>query len=357
MARPLTVLMLLVLTGCQPAETASSPDKAPYPVVTEALHMQPDYPISHRFVGRLYSSTTSQVGFELAGVVDAISVDTGERVKQGQELARLDDALLRSEAEQLTANLAQIEAQQSLVDTTLQRQRTLESQGYQSQQQIDELLSQQNELAALAQQLQASLSANTIRRQKSKLTAPFDGIVSQRQLAPGQVVSPGQPVLTLVPDAQGEARIGVPVRLLSRLEGQPQFTIEVQGQPQQATLVGRSAEVNPVTRTVELRFALPPMDNLVNGDLVYLQVEERVAQPAAKVPVGALTSGLRGRWNLMVAAPSDGGYVLERRDVTILHSDDQYAFVSGAIADNEQVVVMGLQSLVSGQAVTPGAKE
>ncbi|MBY6186100.1 efflux RND transporter periplasmic adaptor subunit [Marinobacter hydrocarbonoclasticus] len=357
MARSLTVLMLLVLTGCQPSTEAPAPSKAPYPVVTETLLTQPDYPITHRFVGRLYSSTTSQVGFELAGVVESIEVDTGERVSQGQVLATLDDALLVSEAAQLAANLDQIRAQQSLVNTTLERQRTLEAQGYQSQQQIDELLSQQNELTALAQQLSASLNSNTIRRQKSQLVAPFDGIVSQRQLAPGQVVSPGQPVLTLVPEAQGEARIGVPVRLLSRLSNGNDFTVLVQDQPHPARLVGRSAEVNPVTRTVELRFALPPMDNLVNGDLVYLSVEERIVHRAAKVPVSALTSGLRGRWNLMVAAEAEGGHVLERRDVTILHSDDEYAFVSGAIADREQVVITGLQSLVAGQRVAPRAKE
>ncbi len=349
--------MVLVLSGCQPGEPVTVATKAPYPVVTQPLITQAEYPITHRFVGRLYSSTTSQVGFELAGVVESISVDTGERVNRGQVLATLDDALLQSEAAQLTANLAQIEAQQALVNATLKRQRTLESQGYQSQQQIDELLSQQNELAALAQQLSASLNANAIRRQKSRLVAPFDGIVSQRQLAPGQVVSPGQPVLTLVPDAQGEARIGVPVRLLSRLADQDSYTVLVQGQPQPATLVGRSAEVNPVTRTVELRFALPPLENLVNGDLVYLTIEERIAHTAARVPVSALTSGLRGRWNLMIATPSGEGHVLERRDVTILHSDEQYAYVSGAIADNEQVVVTGLQSLVAGQRVAPGARE
>ncbi|MBY5922060.1 efflux RND transporter periplasmic adaptor subunit [Ferrimonas balearica] len=357
MARYLTALMVLLLAGCQPAETALTIEKAPYPVVTQPLVTQDEYPITHRFVGRLYSSTTSQVGFELAGVVESIVVDTGKRVTQGQVLATLDDALLQSEAAQLSANLDQIEAQQSLVDATLKRQRTLESQGYQSQQQIDELLSQKNELAALAQQLSASLNANTIRRQKSRLIAPFDGVVSHRQLAPGQVVSPGQPVLTLVPEAQGEARIGVPVRLLSRLNAQDGYTVLVQGQPQPATLVGRSAEVNPVTRTVELRFALPPLDNLVNGDLVYLSVEERIPHTAARVPVSALTSGLRGRWNLMIATPSGDSYVLQRRDVTILHSDDQYAFVSGAIENDEQVVITGLQSLVAGQRVTPSVEE
>ncbi|MBY5992916.1 efflux RND transporter periplasmic adaptor subunit [Ferrimonas balearica] len=331
--------------------------KAPHPVVTERLVLAPDYPITHRFVGRLYSSTTSQVGFELAGVVQSISVDTGQRVERGQVMAALDDALLASEADQLTANLEQIRAQRSLVDTTLARQRQLEAQGYQSQQQLDELQSQQNELAARQQQLQASLDANRIRRQKSQLVAPFDGVVSQRQLAPGQVVSPGQPVLTLVPDQQAEARIGVPVRLLSRLTAQGAFAISVQGHNHEATLVGRSAEVDPVTRTVELRFALPPLENLVNGDLAYLNVEERVPTAAVKVPVSALISGLRGRWNLMVAAPAESGFVLERRDVTILHSDDRIAYVSGAIDDQDRVVTTGLQSLVAGQRVYPDGKE
>ncbi|SHH28446.1 efflux RND transporter periplasmic adaptor subunit [Ferrimonas marina] len=346
--------LIAVLAGCQPQATATDqPEASAREVVTQPLTRQPYYPVEHRFVGRIASSATSGVGFELAGVVEQIQVDTGQRVQRGEVMARLDDALLRSEETQLEANLRQVAAQRELVDATIARQQTLQDQGYQSQQQLDELNSQQLELDALRQQLEAGLNANRIRQQKSRLLAPFDGVVSQRQLAPGQVVSPGQPVLTLVPDQQGEARVGVPVRLLSRLSPEQQYQVRLYQQRYPAQLLGRSAEVDATTRTVELRFALPEGTPVVNGDLVYLELEEQVPQSAARVPLEALVSGLRGRWNLMVAAQSEQGYQVERRDITLLHADDHYAYVEGAFDEQEPVIITGLQALSSGQRIRP----
>ncbi len=344
-------MLALTLSGCQqPAPQAV--DKAPAEVYARSIQMQTSYPITHRFVGRVYHPLTSEIGFEPSGTVDRIAVDLGQTVRQGQTLATLDTRLLHSEADQLRASLAQNQADLSLTQATLKRQLSLSKQGYQSEQQLDELRSQQAQLQARRQQLQANLQSVDIRLQKSTLTAPYAGTIVQRHLTQGQVTGNGQPAFTLVPDGAAEARVGLPVRLLSRLPLDHPWRASIDGQPLALDYIGRSVEVDPTTRTVTLRFALSPEQKLLNGQLMYLEVEEQITAVTAQVPLTALTAGLRGLWNLYVLEDlGDDSYQISRRDVRVLHADQHHAWVEGAISNDDRLITTGLQRLVSGQRV------
>ncbi|WP_298439367.1 efflux RND transporter periplasmic adaptor subunit [uncultured Ferrimonas sp.] len=347
--------LALLLSGCGPAPQAVLPVE-PKPVQTERLNFSDHYQIQHQLVGQIRNQRTSAIGFELAGVIAHAPAQVGDKVRTGDVLAQLDTALLNTEAQQLQANIRQLNAQRQLNQSTLNRQLTLQQQGYQSQQQLDELNSQQQILSAQLQQAQSQLAANQLRLNKSQLKAPFSGTVSQRELAPGQVVNVGQSVLTLVPERGAEARVGVPVALLNKLGNQFEYQLRHGDNQLSAQLLGQSASVDPVTRTVDLRFALPENRSWFDGDLIYLSLTETVQASNAQVPLSALVSGLRGRWNLMVPTQSHDQqqpqWLLQRRDVTILHSDQDIAVISGAINGNEPFVSAGLQALVQGQAVS-----
>ncbi|QIZ77097.1 efflux RND transporter periplasmic adaptor subunit [Ferrimonas lipolytica] len=343
--------LLLALGGCQQQNTAVSV-AAPKPVQTAQLSFQPSYRIQHRLVGEVRNQRTSSVGFELSGMINQVHAELGDKVSSGQVLAQLDTDLLDTEALQLDAKISQLKAQIDLNNSTLKRQLALQEKGYQSQQQLDELNSQQQNLLAQLSQAQSALSGNQIRLNKSQLKAPFNGTVSQRQLAPGQVVSAGQPLLTLVPSSGAEARVGVPVMLLNKLGNHLDFHLRHGQQQLEAQLLGQSASVDPVTRTVDLRFALPTEQSWFDGDLIYLDLAETVTASSAEVPISALISGMRGRWNLMVAKQHEGKWQLERRDITILHANHSSAVITGAVEADEYYVTAGLQALVQGQQVT-----
>ncbi|BDY06300.1 efflux RND transporter periplasmic adaptor subunit [Ferrimonas sp. YFM] len=343
--------LLLIATGCS-QQGKSAPVKPPLEVHAQQVQLQHSYPLTHRFVGKVYHPRTSDIGFESPGTVATIDVEIGQEVEAGQVLATLDTRLLRSEAEQLEATLAQNRADLDLNKATLKRQLTLSEQGYQSEQQLDELRSRKAQLQARQQQLNANLESVNIRLQKSTLKAPYSGTVTRRQLTKGQVTGNGQVAFTLVPDGAAEARVGLPVRLLERLQTRQQWQASVDGQSLPVTYLGRSAQVDPGTRTVTLRFALPEQPTLLNGQLLYLEVEERIVADTTRVPLTALTAGVRGLWNLYILEDlGDGSFQIARRDVRVLHADQEYAWVSGAIDDGDRLVSTGLQRLVAGQRV------
>ncbi|MCL6415306.1 efflux RND transporter periplasmic adaptor subunit [Aestuariirhabdus sp. Z084] len=348
---------LLLLSGCSDSNSADT--EQPYTHLAQGEHLvqQAGYEAERRFIGSVQVKEQAELGFELAGKVAEIFVDEGEAVTAGDPLVRLDTRLLDTEQRQLEAQQEELVAELKLVDSNLKRIRSLNSSGFASQQSLDELESRREALLAKQSRTKAELSAVHLRLEKSLLRAPFDAVVDERLTSPGSVVAAGTPALSLLLRGSAEVKVGVPVRLLKQLR--PQMPINVGGELFEASLITRGHNVDPVTRTVQLRLQLPVEATVVNGQMAQLLVEEHVEEPGFWVPLTALTDGIRGLWNVFVMKPLEDGshYQLVARDVRILYADRERAFISGSLADNELLLSTGLHRLVPGQQVRLAAND
>ncbi|WP_037470028.1 efflux RND transporter periplasmic adaptor subunit [Shewanella marina] len=353
--RPLMIRILpfsvLLLAACD-SSTATITTAAPTPVITQTLQQQSSYQQQHQYTGLIEAVNTTTIGFELAGKLDNIAVDSGDTVKQGQLLAQLDDQLLQAELKQLQANLAQNQADLNVAQAALKRNRQLQQDNYVSAQQLDETIGQQASLIAAQAQIIAAMSATQLKIDKSNLVAPFDGSISQRFHQVGEVISQSNPIFTLVGQGQSQAHIGVPINLAKTLIIGSKVEIKVDEQSYQAVIAGNSGQVTPQTRTVDIRVLLPPHAQVFNGELAQLQYQQELAEQGFWIPLSALTDGRRGRWNVYVVNQQQQPNTLERRDVNILVNADNQAYVTGALYDNEQIVTQGLHKLVAGQYVS-----
>ncbi|WP_246611927.1 efflux RND transporter periplasmic adaptor subunit [Agarivorans aestuarii] len=322
--------------------------KAFVPVLSE------DYAVERQFVGQVIAKQRADIGFELAGKISKIFVDEGERVIQGDVLMQLDTELLEIEYIDLQAQLQQLAADAALVQANLKRVKSLKSDGYASAQSVDELVAQQKSLKANKARIDASIKANRTRIEKSTLLAPYNGIIDKRTVSEGAVVGASQPVLTVLQQGANEVKVGVPVRLLEQVDMVTPKSVTVAKRHYSVDLVAAGGQVDPVTRTVQLRFALPDNDSLVSGQLAYLNVVETVKEPGYWVPVSAITDGVRGLWNVYaIVAQSDGSFKLERRDVSVRYATEEQAFVRGALQAGEAIVATGMHRYVPGQTVNP----
>lgn len=351
-----TLTLLLSLSACQPQPSEHSETKPP--VVNSAnLVLKPGYTKLQQFSGSVRAGNTTGIGFELAGKLQKLLVDTGDRVKPGQLLAQLDTSLLEAEQTELQAALDQNQADILLARATLKRSLELSAKQYLSEQQLDELKGKLASLEAGHARLEASLKANELKRQKSLLIAPFAGVIAAREHNLGEVIALGSPVFTLVQSDNLQALIGVPLNIAEQLQPGAILNLRVAEHYYQAKLQGISGQINPVTRTVQLRFSITPTSETtpINGELAYLQYRREVPREGYWVPVSALTDGIRGLWNLYVLKQDVEGFKLQRRDVEILYTEGDNAFITGAISPGEQFVTTGLHKLVAGQRVSPGA--
>ena len=347
------VFALVTVSACQKEVTEHATTTILPTVTSKVLILTPSYEHEQTFTGTIRAGNTTGVGFELSGKLNELQADSGIKVKQGQILAILDTRLLEAERQEIQASLAQTQADVDLATSTLKRNQELKKSGYVSEQLLDENRSQLNSLAAAKNRLLASQHANQLKLDKSILVAPFDGTISRRLHNLGEVVAAGSPIFTLVGNINPEAYIGVPVALAEQFHAEQQVQVSVQDQTFTAEIAGISAEVNPVSRTLQLRISLPQDARVINGEIAYLHQQQQIEQAGYWVPISALTDGIRGLWNLYVIAKDEQQSIIERRDVEILYTTQDMAYIQGAIQPNEIYVSQGIHKLVVGQAVSP----
>lgn len=401
---PLGAIAVPILLPSPATETETV---AALPVETTIATAVDAYTTERSYTGEITARRSSQLGFESPGTVIALLVDEGERVQVGQPLARLDTRSLEAQRQQLLAQKAQAQAQlqelqagprqediaaaqaamadleQQVALAQIQRQRreelyargaisreeldqqtfgtgSLESRLDQARSQLQELQAgtRQEQITAQAarvQQLEASLQALQVDLDKSVLTAPFSGTVSDRSVDEGVVVGGGQPVFTLIEGGSLEARIGVPTEVADGLTVDRQQTVRVDSKSYTATITALLPELDTTSRTVTVVLTLPETANPVVGQTAQLAVAETQSTEGIWLPTTALVPGEQGLWSAYVAMADDAnpdGQVVGRREVEILHTDGERVLVRGTVQPGDRVIMSGTHRIVPGQAIT-----
>ncbi|SQD79069.1 efflux RND transporter periplasmic adaptor subunit [Moritella yayanosii] len=331
---------------------------------SEYLTQQDSYQVDNKFVGKVIAKQDANLGFEFAGIIKTLHAIEGQQVVKGQLLAELNTQLLLIERNQLEAQLQQAEAEFDLIEANLSRLNSLSKRGFTSEQNIDELSSQKRVITANIRSILSALEASQYRIDKSKLLAPFDGIVSRRQIAQGEVIAAGSTAFRLLQTGASEVIIGVPASFITQLQGKD-HQLEIAGINYAASLLSVGNEVDTVTRTISLRFALADNSPVYNGQLAYLALSQVYQQPGYWVPLSAITDGVRGMWNIYTleqdvrlqdrddhSAATPTLFQLKSTTVTVLHVTETAAYVQGDLKDNQAYVNVGIHRFVPGQRVT-----
>ena len=330
-------------------------------VATQAIQEQPSYEVRRSFVGRLEARRSTDTGFELGGAVLRILVDEGDAVAKGQMLARLDTKRLEAKRAELEARVHEAEVRLSLMRSTRERTLAALELNAVSTQQWDEADRGYAAQAAVLHRVAAQLESIDVDIEKSRLLAPFAGVVARRFVDEGAVVSAGEPLLRLLEIGRPEVRIGISVALAKSLKNGDERLVRADGRELTATVRALLPTRNRQTRTVDVVLTLEAKGNaLRHGDLVDMELSQPVEKSGFWLPRGALTESSRGLWASYVAepietslelGPSSATHVLKRRELELLHVDGDSVFVRGTLSDGELVVTDGLQRLVPNQHV------
>lgn len=208
---------LLLLTACGGGREASAP-------VASSLTVTVATPSERRVEREVVASGSvapwqdMSLGVELSGIrVANVLVEPGDRVTLGQALVELDRRSLEALARQAEASLAQAKASAQLARTQATRGESLLAQNLISSSNYDEL--QANRARAEAQLIAAEAERDSaqLRLGFATLRAPDSGIVSARNVQPGQVVSAGAELLRLIRRGRLEWRAEVAETDLARI--------------------------------------------------------------------------------------------------------------------------------------------
>ena len=322
-------------------------------------------------LGRIVTRQQGPVAARVAGLVDRVGVEVGDRVKHGQPLAWLDDQTLVLErdlaeaeysamlAEQATerAQLALLEGERGRMTQLQDSAAFSKAQLIDKENEIDVARSRIATAGAHIQQARAKLQLRARDLEDAVIRAPFAGVVSQRHVSAGAYIEVGNPVVTLIDDQQLEIEADVPSDRVSGLA--PGTTVAItldDGSTHQADVRAVVPEENPLTRTRAVR--LTPRFGTVAKPLAVAQ------SVTLELPIGEVRP--------VVTVDKDG--VIQQSDGAVVYLVEDAAAalrpvqlgeavggrfeVLGGLKPGDLVVVRGNERLRPGQPITyPGAPE
>jgi RND family efflux transporter MFP subunit len=306
------------------------------------------YEVDRFFIGRVSASQQANISFETQGVAEELLVDQGHRVIKGQALAKLDISLLKTQSNELAAQLRDTKSRKKLAENSLRRQIDLKANGFTAEQRIDELTSEVESLAASESRLKASFNANVIRLKKGVLKAPFGGVVSRRFIDAGTVVDPSQPIFQIIDEGDLELKVGIPAGLVGSLVAGNSYITEIDGVNTSAIFISAAAHLDQITQSVPVRFALTDADAR-DGQTAVVSISNKQQVAGFWVPITSVTEGMRGSWVVYGLEGKSALRTLTQSAVEILHVDDDRFYVKADITGD--IVASGMHKVVPGQLV------
>jgi membrane fusion protein (multidrug efflux system) len=287
---------IIALAGCNGEENASA-TAAAEPLVTvgpeniavvELAELRSGPTVS----GSLEPLQSATVRAEVGGAVLRTHAEAGERVKRGAMLATLDDIAVRDAFLSARSGVRSAESALELARRNAERARRLSEAGAIAERDLESArLTQTNAEGSLAD-ARARLASAGEQLEDTRVRAPFDGVVSERQVDAGDVVQVGAALFTVVDPRRLRLEASVPAGQLGRLRVGTPVEFTVGGMERRIT--GRIERVNPVvdptTRQVRIYVAIPNSDQALAAGLF---AEGRVAtdtRRAVAVPVTAVDS-------------------------------------------------------------------
>ncbi len=163
------------------------------------------------------AANNSQLSAEITAVVNEIHADIGDQVSAGELLVSLDAVDLNLQVDQAKANTQAGKARLTQAELRLKRAQELKTSQYIS---ADDLLSRETDVMVLRadlMRLKVAEKAALRQAKKTKIKAPFDGVVTSRQAQQGQLLVLGSPVLNLVQEADKQIHAKIPGHLSDQL--------------------------------------------------------------------------------------------------------------------------------------------
>jgi len=383
------------LIGCGEGHKAAADDVANAPAAAVVKVARGNIADNLEIASEFQPFQEVDVYAKVSGYIKKLDVDYGTHVKQGQVLATLeipelqqqlqqDEASVRRSDQELTRAREDLNRAQSaynvahltytrLADVQKSRPELI------SQEEIDvakgkdleadaDMSAQKAALAAAEEALlaaKAALGKDQAMFDYARMTAPFDGVVTQiyaftGALLPAGTASTSKGESALCRLSQNDLLrlvIPVPERAVSNIQIGESVAVNVSGMDRtfEGKIIRFSDQIDTATRTMHTEVDVPnPKYQLVPGMYASVKIPLHAAAKVLTVPVQAFQAEGEGKGNVLVVGP---GNKIERREVAVgLQSANDVEITSG-LQENETVIFGSLGQYRPGQIVAPKVVE
>lgn len=385
----LSIAALSILAGCR-TKTEAGPN--PVPVQAEIVTMQQVQP-SWSYAGEIRPDTEVQLAFKEPGYVASLyqvkgadgrmrELQVGDRVPSGAVLAHLrrsdyeasfDSAVGQERSTQgaLDASQAELDrakAAQTKADLDFDRAQALYAAKAMTRPDYDTAVEQHtsataNVEAAVRQiearhgQVTAALAQTAVARINlgdTNLTAPMPGVIVEKNVEPGTLVSAGSGALTLDDTRVVKVNFGVPGSMLANLKLGAAVPVQVDAMPGR-TLTGRISEIaasaNRDSRIFTVEVTLPNWDgSLKVGMIASIRIVKANPQMVPVVPLTALMTAESGSstYSVFTVEQREGKQLARLKSVRAGETEGKSVVIDEGLTPGERIIVNRTNQLSDG---------
>ena len=288
-------------------------------------------------IGSIEANESVILKSEVSGKITGIFFNEGEYVEQGKLLIKVYD-------DDLQAQLSKAQANLKLTEDVEARQRLLLNREAISQQEYDvayaNLQSAQADIALLQSQIS-----------KTEIKAPFDGRIGFRKVSPGEYITPGVDIASLVDEDPAKIQFTVPEKYSRLIGTNTIIKYRLEGQPgeRRATVYAVAPTIDAATRTLELK-ALAPNPNgiLIPGAFARIDVLMETQPNVILIPSEAILSESSGQKIYLYR----GGNVEPVMVETGTRTNKSVEIINGIVA-GDTLITTGMMQITPRTIVTP----
>jgi multidrug efflux system membrane fusion protein len=304
------LLIFLTQRTPRPAEAAIRPARIEVEVTT--LDRQ-TLPIFASGLGTVLASRTVALHSQVDGKLQEVLFTEGQRVAQGDALAKIDPRLFKAALDQAKAKRAQDQANLIAAQKDLARFQELALKNFQTQQNLDQQQAKVDQTKAMVDADDAAIESADTQLDYTTIRAPFSGRIGVRQVDAGNVIhaSDQTPLAILTQTQPAAVMFTLPAQYLDNVRNALKAgTVEVlaydrdnRKQLAKGTLLLIDNVIDQTTATIRLKATFPnENDELWPGEFVNARLLIETRQNVLAIPSGAIQRGPNGVFAWTVGA-------------------------------------------------------
>jgi len=296
--------------------------------------------------GTVVSRNDAKLSAEVEGRLVTVT-DVGQQVASGDVVATIEDTSLRLHNRELQAEIGRVEARLKFLEGELIRFAKLAESNLAAVNQLDQTRSDRDVALGELEVARARLAQNEDQLARTRIKAPFDGVVVERLMTPGERVTEGSAVVRLVDQDNLEVIVRAPLEYYPFVQRGQRLGLRTAAQTAEGLVRAMVAVGDENTHQFELRLDLEGRPFQV-GQTLRVSIPTSDTRDVLSVPRDALVLRAEG---LSVFVVDDRNEARQVPVTTGVGSGDLIE-VLGALEPGDRVVIRGNERLQPGQTVT-----
>ena len=330
------------LTACSKSEPVGTKTEIESAIpITVAIVKSVPLDRTLQVVGTLFAKDESTLSAEVEGQVEKTMAEFGDRVKAGQEIARIDTTTYDAQVKQAAANLAKAKSTANNSEQDLKRIQELRKSG---------ISSDADQARSVVKASEAEQAIAALHLEKSRVSVPYDSAIADRIVTAGDYVKAGSPLFRIINDGVLKYIVQAPERYVGEVKKEQLVVFTVDAYPTNQ-FTGKVFLISPQVNTATRAFAFGALvqnrdlklraNTFARGEVIF---ERNV--PTPMVPIDAVLN-LAGVSRVFVVENN----VTHARAVEVGRIVDGWQEVKSGLKSGETVVLTGLGKLFDGSKV------